>query len=173
MPRLLGEIYHADGLNTAGGVIERTAVRAIVLRGRELLLLYSPRNADYKFPGGGVEAGESDHDALRREMMEECGAQVSAIGEQFGDIVEYSRAAEDPTAVFRMLSRYLCCQVVDEFGQQHLEQYERDLGLTPVWVDATEALRVNEAIQLARAPHTARWNRRETLALRLIERELL
>lgn len=173
MHRLLGEIFHAKGLDPAGGVIERTAARAIVLRGRELLLLHSPRNADYKFPGGGVEPGESVHDALRREMLEECGAQVSAIGEQFGDIVEYSPAAEAHAAVFRMVSRYVRCQVVDEFGQQHLEQYEQDLGLTPVWVEVAEALRVNEAVQRARASRAARWNRRETLALRLIERELL
>lgn len=173
MSRLLGEIYHAEGLDLAGGVVERTAARAVVLRGRELLLLHSPHNADYKFPGGGVEAGESEDDALRREMLEECGARVSEIGEPFGEIVEYSAAVDVDAAVFRMVSRYVCCQVADGFGQQNLEQYEQDLGLTPVWVDVAEALRVNETIQRERAAHAARWNRRETLALRLIERELL
>lgn len=99
--RLLGEIYHDDGLDVARGVIERLAVRAIILRGCELLLLYSQRNADYKFPGGGVELGETGHDALRRELEEECGARVNAIGEEFGYIVEYSAAAEGGAAVFR------------------------------------------------------------------------
>ena len=76
MPRLLAELYHDEGLDLAGVVAERTSVRAIVLRGRELPLLHSPRDADYKFPGGGVEPGESEHDALRREVLEECGAHV-------------------------------------------------------------------------------------------------
>lgn len=79
MPRLLAELYHDEGLDLAGVVAERTSVRAIVLRGRELPLLHSPRDADYKFPGGGVEPGESEHDALRREVLEECGARVSEV----------------------------------------------------------------------------------------------
>jgi 8-oxo-dGTP pyrophosphatase MutT (NUDIX family) len=172
-PRILGRIHHADGLDLTGGTSERTAVRGIVLRGRDLLLLHSPHNADYKFPGGGVEPGENEHDALRREMLEECGAHVSAIGEHFGDIIEYSPAFEPHLAVFRMVSRYVCCQVLEEFGQQHLEGYEQDLELTPVWVDVAEAIRVNEAVQQARGPNAARWNRRETLALKLIEHELI
>ncbi|WP_034262736.1 NUDIX domain-containing protein [Actinospica robiniae] len=173
MSRLLGEIHHAEGLDLAAGVVERTAVRAIVLRGRELLLLHSPHNADYKFPGGGVETGESDDDALRREMLEECGANVTAILEPFGEIVEYSATVEAQAAVFRMVSRYVRCEVDDRFGQQNLEQYERDLELAPVWVDVADAIRLNEAIQRERGAHAARWNRRETLALRSIERELL
>ena len=31
------------------------------------LLVFSPVNGDFKFPGGGIEAGETHADALRRE----------------------------------------------------------------------------------------------------------
>lgn len=175
MPRLLGEIHHDPGLDSAAGrVVERTAVRAVALRGRELLLLHSPVNADYKFPGGGVEPGESPHDALRREVMEECGAQVESIDEDFGDIVEYSVVLEPDADVFRMTSRYIRCRITSVFGAQRLERYEQDLKLKPTWVDIDEALRVNTAAQ--RAVHSvppARWRSREILALRLIRRDLL
>ncbi len=33
-------------------------------------------------PGGGVDPGESDWDALRRELAEECGIQLASIGKQ-------------------------------------------------------------------------------------------
>jgi 8-oxo-dGTP pyrophosphatase MutT (NUDIX family) len=89
--RQLAEIRHAEGLEDAGGVMERLAVRAIVARGRQLLLLSLPRNLDDKFPGGGVEPGDPAA-ALRREVLEECGAQVTSIGEPYGEAVEYMRA---------------------------------------------------------------------------------
>jgi len=57
--RLLTEIHRAGGINIHGKAIERTAVRAVVLCGRELLMIYSSKVGDYKFPGGGVDAGET------------------------------------------------------------------------------------------------------------------
>lgn len=54
-------------------------------------------------------------------------------------------ALEDPAAVFQMTSRYLLCEIGDELGQPRPDDYERQLGLYPVWISAGEALRAHEA----------------------------
>ncbi len=64
--------------------IERPAVRALVLdsQGRTLLLRW-PRPGGSPFwiaPGGGVEPGESDEGALRRELVEEIRLRDPELG---------------------------------------------------------------------------------------------
>jgi len=63
---------------------ERRAVRALVVdaAGRTLLVRW-PRPGGSAFwiaPGGGVEPGESDEDALRRELEEEIGVVAPPLG---------------------------------------------------------------------------------------------
>lgn len=58
----------------------RVSAKAIIIRDGALLALRCARagrdNAFYILPGGGQEAGESLHDALRRECLEEIGTDV-------------------------------------------------------------------------------------------------
>lgn len=61
----------------------RPAVRALVLddRGAALLVRLSfPHGAWWVLPGGGIAEGESDHDALHRELAEEIGLVGAVIG---------------------------------------------------------------------------------------------
>ena len=61
---------------------------AILLRetesGREYLLAQRPPGKVYagywEFPGGKLEAGESFHDALIRELHEELGIEIEQVG---------------------------------------------------------------------------------------------
>jgi TDG/mug DNA glycosylase family protein len=66
-------------------VPERPAVRAVVLDPDDRVLLVRFENAVsgeiwWATPGGGVEAGESDTDALRRELLEETGLTDYELG---------------------------------------------------------------------------------------------
>ena len=61
-------------------VLERATVRAVVMRGDRLLLVHSRVNGDLMFPGGGIEHGEAHDAALARELREECGAELVAVG---------------------------------------------------------------------------------------------
>ncbi len=47
----------------------REAVRAVVIRDGKILMLHSNKG-DFKFPGGGVESGETHKQGLIREVLE-------------------------------------------------------------------------------------------------------
>ena len=85
---ILAEIHRSVGINVKGKMIYRTAVRGVILRGRTLLMIHSANVGDYKFPGGGVDEGETHAQALRREVQEEGGASVTHIGLEIGAVVE-------------------------------------------------------------------------------------
>jgi 8-oxo-dGTP diphosphatase len=57
----------------------RKAVRAIVVRGNQMLVMHRNKfgHEYYTLVGGGVQGNESAEQALRREMAEECGFNVS------------------------------------------------------------------------------------------------
>ena len=161
------EIRHADDFAPGSPHIERTAARAVITRDGELLLLRS-RHGDYKFPGGGVDTDESAQGAVIRELREECGLDVS-VGDLVCTTVELSHASE-AGAVFKMTSLYFECTTRDTPGVQHLDDYERDLLLTPTWVSSEQARQANEdLLQTRRDDPDLPWLLRETHVLRWLE----
>jgi 8-oxo-dGTP pyrophosphatase MutT (NUDIX family) len=106
----------------------------------------STRRGDYKFPGGGVDVGETDADALVRELAEECGARLTGIDAVLGDTLEYRAPRHPGEPVLRMVSRYYICQIAGDLGPQALDDYEQHLGFQPAWVSLNQALATNLAI---------------------------
>jgi 8-oxo-dGTP pyrophosphatase MutT (NUDIX family) len=147
----------------AGPVIERTAVRGVLFRGPDLLLL-SSRHGDYKFPGGGVEPGESFDQALRREFREECGYDEVVVGPELATTREEVPAFDAEYDVFAMTSYYFTCSGGVPGAAQELEGYEADLELTPVWISASDALAANQRV-LASGVGVMRWLVREIAVL--------
>ena len=162
---LLIRIDHDPVPANPGMVVARTAVRAVIRRGDLLLMVHSVVAGDYKFPGGGVEPGESAHEALAREVSEECGRFVTRVGDVIIRATEHRRARE-PGAFFRMESAYYPCDVGDEVRSQRLDAYEHELGFEPVWVGIDEAIEANGRVL---ADGTAQsWVNRETAVLRAL-----
>ena len=162
---LLIRIDHDPVTTAAADVVERRAVRAVVRRGDLLLMVHSPVAGDYKFPGGGVEPGESAHQALAREVAEECGCAVTRVGNVILRVVE-TRQALEPGAMFRMESSYYACDVSDEVHDLRLDDYERELAFEPSWIGIDNAIETNQKVLASGSART--WVTRETRVLRAL-----
>lgn len=163
--KLLSQIFHKSNLLLNGKTVTREAVRAIILNGNQVLMVYSRLNGDYKFPGGGVKWAEDYATALKREVLEECGSRLIQIIAEFGRVEEYDQAEEDEFDLFRMNSYYYLCEVEDGFGTQNLDDYEFEYGFTPEWVGIEHAIDVNRALLENPPPNIQRWVRRELFVL--------
>ena len=168
--KILTEIQRHKGFNIYGKTFHRTAVRAVIVRGRDLLMVFSSAVGDYKFPGGGVENGEIHEQALARELLEECGVSMLGLTGELGAIIEYDLAEEKDFDVFKMTSHYYFCQAGDDFGMQTLDEYEKDLGFKPVWVEIDFAISANRLLLNLETPPA--WLRREIFILEFIRRSM-
>jgi 8-oxo-dGTP pyrophosphatase MutT (NUDIX family) len=168
---ILTEIYRSPGVNINGRAVYRTAVKGVVLRGRTLLMIHSPKVGDYDFPGGGLHKGETHAQGLYREIREECGMIIAQIGSEIGAVIEYDFPIEQGYDVFKMTSHYYRCEVEDSFVPQQLEDYERELGFTPVWIDIDDAIQCNKSfLHSGNAP---KWLKKEIFALEYIRHNIL
>lgn len=152
-------------LPAGAAVSTRKAVRAVCFHGGALLLIRTNRG-DLKFPGGGLEPGESPEAALRREVLEETGYRVTGVGEVMGRTVERNPDAFQAGAYFEMESVYYACTVdLTERGRQALEDYEREQGFTPGFLPPSEALERNRKLLAEQPLELNRWVRRDTAVL--------
>ncbi len=168
---VLTEIYRNSGVNIKGRTIYRTAVRGVILRGREILMIHSSKVGDYKFPGGGVEQGETHAQALCREIEEECGMSLAWMGSEIGVVIEYNIPAEKDYDAFKMTSHYYHCEVRGGFGAQKLDDYEQKLGFKPVWIDIEQVIQANKA--LLHSDKFPEWLKREIFVLDYIKQNVL
>jgi 8-oxo-dGTP pyrophosphatase MutT (NUDIX family) len=169
---LLKEIIRVPDLKTEGPTIIREAVRGIILHDHQLLMIHSTLHADFKFPGGGSQTGESHQQTLSREIQEECGAEMLEFGAAFGKVIEYDLPKETEFALFKMTSYYYFCQVNLQFFEQTLDDYEKALGFTPVWIKIEDAIRINQNI-LQNGNHTEIfWLNREIYILQELQKHL-
>jgi 8-oxo-dGTP diphosphatase len=62
----------------------RVSVKALVVREGKILLIEDlmESKSTWELPGGGLEFGETPHEAIRREVQEECGIEVVRIEEK-------------------------------------------------------------------------------------------
>lgn len=92
-------------------------VGAMIVRGGRYLITQRPPTASlpllWEFPGGRVEEGESDEDALRRELREEMAIEVE-VGER---TMHVSHAYPNYDIDFRV---YRCTLVSDEEEIRHI-----------------------------------------------------
>lgn len=146
----------------------REAVRGVILNEEKLLMIHTNKG-DYKFPGGGVNQNESKLAALIREIEEESGYEVKAVDRQIGQIIERDMDIYEENVIFEMISSYYMCSVTELQKEQHLDDYEEEMGFRPVWVNIEEAILHNERLLESQKDINLRL-KREVLALKEIKK---
>jgi 8-oxo-dGTP pyrophosphatase MutT (NUDIX family) len=141
----------------------REAVRAVVIRDGQILMVHSNKG-DFKFPGGGVKAGETHRAALVREIGEETGYIDVTIGKKFGVYVERIEDTYNKDGLFEMISHYFLCQCSGKTVAQQLEGYEIEQEFTPKWMLVEEVITQNEYAMTL--PEHNGWIERENYVLR-------
>ena len=125
---------------------KRTAIRGVIHYQNKLLMVRT-KEEDYKFPGGGMEEGETDKETLLREIKEETGYTDIHIGLQIGKAFEQNIDTEDPSQYFQMESCYYECWLMsDRRAESVMDDYEEKLGFAPEFVTVEEAYRSNRKL---------------------------
>lgn len=125
----------------------RESVRGILTDGEgRLLMLTSEKYRDCCFPGGGKEAGESDADALVREVLEETGYIVDPDSlRAFGRIDVYLKDRYRENADLCQINRFYFC-AGRPGGAARLSESEAKEGVSTIIASVGEAIARNRRI---------------------------
>lgn len=135
---LIKEIYLENDVKCTNYKI-RKAARSIAFNkdGKIPLLNVSKKNY-HKLAGGGIEEGEDIMIALKREMLEEVGANIGDL-EEIGVIVEYRNKAE-----LLQFSYYYKSKVIGELVETAYTEEEKNNGFMLEWKTLEEAITLLE-----------------------------
>lgn len=134
----------AKNYEPGGQVFSRPSARAIVIRDGRVAMVYSQKFQHYKFPGGGIEAGETREAALLREAREEAGLALRPDSVRpYGYVHRIERGGHEP--IFLQDNFYYLAEAEAVVPQQ-LDDYEAAEGYTLKWADPREAIEQNRAL---------------------------
>lgn len=170
--RLLFNLDTKDYTSTEH-VFFRPSVRAIIIKDGRVGMVHSLKYDYYKFPGGGIEQGESNEQALIRETLEEAGLVVIPLSiKEYGNVHRVSKSDHEGIDIFEQDNFYYLCEVESEVVSQRLDAYEKDERFTLEWIAPKQAIVVNRTHD--HGPKNPVMLEREALVLeRLIEDGLL
>jgi 8-oxo-dGTP diphosphatase len=119
---------HEFGTRLAGvDYIERPGIYAVIENNHKQIAVIETRTG-YFLPGGGVDPGETEMNALKREIMEEMGCQVS-VGAEIGEAVEYLKAHTEKK-YYQIHGTFYKVQLDSKIGKG-IKEAERLVWLSP------------------------------------------
>ena len=123
-------------------VICRPSARGIIVRDGKVAMVHSAMYDYYKFPGGGIEEGESPLEAMIREVKEESGLEVIPESiREFGNVHRRSRTAKG--GLFIQDNFYFICASENDVGNTNLDDYENEEGFALEFVAPEIAIERN------------------------------
>lgn len=118
---------------------DRPTVKIIIKKNDKLLILNKGL-----LPGGGVDSGESDQNAITRELQEELGATVKNV-QEIGTVVQYRNLLHKKYLIHGYAAE------LETTGGQTNPQDEGEAQFTIRWLDLEEAMAyVSKSIEEAK-----------------------
>ena len=111
----------------------RPGARAIIIKDGKILLSYETNTNVYMTPGGGLEKGETLEECVIRELREEAGYEVKPL--------EYLLEFNEYWLETLYINNYFVCEIIGECNRS-LTDIEIEHGITPVWLEISEALKI-------------------------------
>ena len=125
-------------------VRRRPSARGIVIRGGRVAMVHSLMYDYYKFPGGGIENGESPLEAMIREVREESGLIVIPESvKELGNV--HRRSRTENGGLFIQDNFYFVCSCQEDAGRTQLDDYESEEGFTLEFVEPELAIKKNRS----------------------------
>ena len=145
----------------------RNSARSIIIINKKVAMIHSLKYDYYKFPGGGIENGESPIDAMIRETREESGLVVKPETiKEYGYVHRIQKSDLDEMECFVQDNYYYLCEVEECVVSQDLDEYESKETYTLEFVDPQVAIRKNRNV--AQTPYNQMMFEREARVLELL-----
>ena len=133
-------------------------------------MIHSLKYDYYKFPGGGIEAGEDPVAAMIRETREEAGLVILPDSvKEFGYVHRVQKSDRDETERFVQDNYYYLCAAGDTPVQQRLDDYEAKEGFELQYVSPAFAIQKNRAVPPS--PYNKMMFEREARVLEMLVME--
>jgi 8-oxo-dGTP pyrophosphatase MutT (NUDIX family) len=154
-------------------VVVRPSCRSIIIKDGKVALVHSMLYDYYKFPGGGMNEGESREETLIRETREEAGLEVIPDSIREYGYVRRKQKGNFPNmgkeTIFLQDNYYYFVKVSDEKVRQDLDEYEDEEHFTLEYIDPLTAIKAN--LKNEHGPKDRHMIDRETRVLSMLIRE--
>lgn len=145
----------------------RDSARSIIIADGKVAMVHSLKYDYYKFPGGGIEQGESPVEAMIRETREEAGLVVKPeTVREYGYVHRVQRSSSDETECFVQDNFYYLCDAEKEIAAQKLDGYESEEHYTLEFVAPETAIGKNRSV--GQTPYAQEMFEREARVLELL-----
>lgn len=162
---LLDKNDHADCKNT----FVRNSARSIIISDKKVAMIYSRKYGYYKFPGGGIEAGETPVEAVIRETREEAGLTVVPESvKEYGIVHRVQRSDKYDSTRFIQDNYYYLCKVESKPVPTELDDYEAKEGFVTEYVEPEYAIKINKKVHADNTPYNEFMFERETRVLEML-----
>ena len=148
----------------------RNSARSIIIKDGRIAMIRSLKYDYYKFPGGGIEKGETPVQAMIRETREEAGLVVKPeTVREYGRVHRVQKSDRDETTRYVQDNYYYLCEAEEQTVPQKLNYYEaRDLDVLE-YVEPALAIEKDRSVKAG--PYNQMMFEREARVLEMLIKE--